>query len=104
MRRSKRAGPIFRSTRLSTSWAAKRCRRRLVTDLGDVLGRRTLGALNNVELDPLTFGEGAETAALDCRVVDETVLLTAFWGDEAKPLRVVEPLHGARGACHCSTP
>ena len=69
----------------------------LAPNLRDVLSRGSLGTLDDVELDPLTFSEGAEAAALDRRVVNETVLLTAFWGDEAKAFRVVEPLYRAGG-------
>ena len=37
----------------------------LATELYDVLSSRTLGALNDVELDALAFGERLEAAALD---------------------------------------
>src|SRR6185312_3230287 len=76
----------------------------LAPDLHDVLSRRALGALNDVELHALAFGEGAEAAALDGGVVDEAILLATFGGDEAKALGVVEPLHSAGRACHCNTP
>src|SRR5438045_3276807 len=62
----------------------------LAPDLGDVLGRGALGTLNDVELNSLSLGQSAEAAALNCRVVNEAILLTAFGGDEAKALRVVE--------------
>src|SRR6185437_15255504 len=76
----------------------------LASELDDVLGRGALGALDDVELDALTLGEGAESVALDGRVMNEAVLLAAFGGDETKALGVVEPLHSAGRACHCRTP
>src|SRR5215210_4311555 len=33
-------------------------------------------------------------------MMDEAVLLTVLWRDEAKALRVIEPLDRASGACH----
>src|SRR5687768_2393446 len=66
-------------------------------DLGDVLRRRALLALDDVELDTLALRERAETAALDGRVVDEAILAAVLRRDEAEALLVVEPLHGAGG-------
>jgi len=80
-----------------TTWADGSRTTGLAPDLRDVLGRGALGALDDVELNALAFSEGAETAALDRRVVNEAVLLTALWGDETKALRVVEPLYSAGG-------
>ena len=80
-----------------TTWASVSRLLALAANLRDVLGRRALGALDDVELDALAFSEGAETAALDRRMVNETVLLTAVGSDEAKALRVVEPLYRAGG-------
>src|SRR6185312_11047175 len=76
----------------------------LASELDDVFGRGALGALDDVELNALAFGERAESVALDRRVVNEAVLLSAFGGDKAKALSVVEPLHRAGRACHGSTP
>jgi hypothetical protein len=54
---------------------------------------RALGTLLDVELDLLALGEAAEALGLDGRVVDEDVLAAAVRSDEAKALRIVEPLH-----------
>src|SRR3954469_24908335 len=69
-------------------------RPRLVADLGDVLRRWSLLALDDVELHLFPFGQRLEAAALDGGVMHEAVLLAIRWGDEAKALRVVEPFHG----------
>src|SRR5664279_1313096 len=71
--------------------------------LGHVLSRGTLLPLDDIELHRLAFGQRLEAAALDRAVVDEAVLLTVVRGDEAEPLRVVEPLHFACDT-HCHTP
>src|SRR5215208_8215669 len=60
-----------------------------------ILRGRTLLALHHVELDPLALGERLEALPLDGRVVDEAVLLAVIARDEAKALRIVEPLDGA---------
>jgi len=57
----------------------------------DVGGLETFRTLDHVELDSGAFGQGAETAALDGREVDEHVV-TVLARDEAESLRVVEPL------------
>jgi hypothetical protein len=74
---------------------------RLSSELHDVLGRRALLALDDVELDPLALGQSLEPLTLNRRVVDEAVLLAAFGRDEAEALGVIEPLDRAGGA-HCS--
>src|SRR6185503_3045001 len=96
-RSNKRARPFGRA--LVVLW-----NRELAADLRYVLGRGALGALDDVEFDALAFGEGAEAAALDRRMVDEAILLTTLGRDEAEALRVIEPLHGAGSACHTNTP
>src|SRR5262249_45973376 len=63
--------------------------RGLTPELDDVLGGRALGALDDVELDALTFGERPEALALDRRVMNEAVLLSAFGRDETEALRIV---------------
>src|SRR3954470_21900021 len=67
------------------------------SEADDVLGRRALLALDDVELDALTLGEVLEPRALDRRMVDETVLLAILAGDESEALRLVEPLDRAFG-------
>src|SRR3954447_5264483 len=64
------------------------------SDLPDVRGLRSLGALGDLVLHLLTFREAAESLHLDGGVVDEHVLAAAIRRDEAVALRVVEPLHG----------
>src|SRR3954452_17202416 len=67
---------------------------------GDLVGLGALGALDDLEVDPLALFEALVPVHLDGRVVDEDVL-TAVDGDEAEALLGVEPLHGA--LCHvCS--
>src|SRR5947208_16088404 len=69
-------------------------------ELHDILRRRTLLSLHDVELDPLALGERLEPLCLDRGVVHEAVLLAVLGRDETKALRVVEPLHDAGNACH----
>src|SRR5205823_4073181 len=66
-------------------------------ELGDVLGRRALLTLHDVELDSLAFSQRLEAAAIDGGVVNEAIFLSVLGGDEAKALGVVEPLHFAGG-------
>src|SRR5881396_420962 len=58
---------------------------------------RSLGAWDDVELDPLAFIQGPKTPAFNRRVVDEDVRATIL-GDEPIPFFCVKPLHGA--LCH----
>src|SRR6266576_509523 len=69
-------------------------------DLDDVLRRRTLLALHDVELDALPFGERLVALRLNRGVMHEAVLLAVLGRDKAKALRVVEPLHGTGDTCH----
>src|SRR6185503_13170636 len=71
--------------------------------LGHVLGGRALLPLHDVEFDTLTLGERLVAVALNCGMMNEAVLLAAFARDEAKTLRIVEPLHGT-SRTHCVTP
>src|SRR5687767_11798810 len=67
---------------------------------GDAVRLGALGALDDLELDPLALFEALVPVHLDGRVVDEDVLAPVD-GDEAETLFGVEPLHGA--LCHvCS--
>src|SRR5829696_842339 len=67
---------------------------------GDTVRLGALGALDDLEVDPLALFEALVPVHLDGRVVDEDVL-AAVDGDEAEALLGVEPLHGA--LCHvCS--
>src|SRR5207237_8136246 len=68
--------------------------------LHDILRRRALLALHDVELDPLALGQRLEALCLDRGVVNEAVLLAVLGCDEAETLRVVEPLHDTGNACH----
>src|SRR5688572_7703901 len=94
-----------RGTGRSVCWPTAISSRPLVSaaQLDDVLRRRALLALHDIELNPLTLGERLEAAPLNGRMMDEAILLTILAGDEAETLRVVEPLHGA-GRTHCGTP
>src|SRR5579862_844114 len=66
--------------------------------LGNVLGSGPLLSLDYIELDLLPFCQRPEAAALDRRVMDETVLLSIRGGNEAESFAVIEPLH-----CACRT-
>jgi len=68
-----------------------------ITELADVFCSRALLTLHHIELNPLALGQRFESAALDGRVVYETILLAVFRCDEAKALCVVEPLHCTGG-------
>src|SRR3954452_3554876 len=71
-------------------------------DGDDVLRLGAVGPLGSVELHLRTLGERLEAVAGDGRVVDEQVLALVRRGDEAVPLRIVEPLDGS--GCHEKTP
>src|SRR3970040_3001251 len=60
--------------------------------LGDVRRLRSLGAFRDLELDALALFQRLEAFRLDGARVDEYIR-SAFLGDKAIPLRVVEPLH-----------
>src|SRR5262249_53034706 len=62
-------------------------------------GLEALGPLYHLEFDVVAFRERPETLRDDRRVVNEHVL-TAVLRDEAKTLRVVEPLDRALRHCH----
>jgi len=69
-----------------------RCRIALRLAAFDVLGLRALFALDYVELNRVTLGEGLEPFALDSGVVDEHVRPAVLF-NEAEALAVIEPLH-----------
>src|SRR4051812_28036029 len=71
-------------------------------DGDDGLRPEALCTLDGVVLHLRALSKGLEALAGDRRVVDENVLATLFRGDEAVPLRVVEPLNGS--SCHKKTP
>src|SRR5687767_1726372 len=66
-------------------------------DLGrlHLVGLQALRALDHHEANLLAFLQRLEAGALDGAEVHEEVF-TAFTADEAKALRIVEPLHGTR--------
>jgi hypothetical protein len=68
-----------------------------LADLRYVCGLQSLGSLDDIELHLLTLGEGLEPLGLDRGEVNEDVLAPLLL-DEAKPLRIVEPLHTS--LCH----
>src|SRR5687768_11564056 len=63
-------------------------------DLANVGRREPLRALGHAELHTITVREGLEAVAFNRGEVDEHVV-PALLRDEAKALRLVEPLHGA---------
>jgi hypothetical protein len=75
----------------------------LSAKLYNVLRRRTLLALHDVELDLLSLGERLEAAALDRRMMHEAIFLAAVRRDETETLLIVEPLDRSNRT-HCRTP
>src|SRR5215213_10108987 len=73
-----------------------RCR----SDSVDVRRLKALRPLDQIELDLSSFRKRAEALGLDRGEVDENVL-SGLRGDEAKALRIVEPLDFT-GATHTS--
>src|SRR5438876_1461536 len=71
-------------------------------ELHDVLRRRALLGLHDLELHALAFGQRLESLSLNRGVMYEAILAAVFGRDESKALGVVEPLHGTGDACHLS--
>src|SRR5207237_6744968 len=69
----------------------RRAGRYVVLGFGDVPRLRTLGAVDDLELDRLTLFQGPEAVATDCGVVNEHVAATLPF-NETVALGVVEPL------------
>src|SRR4030095_6704171 len=65
-----------------------------LVDLAHVRCGEALGALRHLERHLITVREALDAVAFDRRVVDEYILALTL-RDEAKALRLVEPLHGA---------
>src|SRR6478609_7117438 len=61
----------------------------------DLLRLWTLGAGGDLELHPLSLGEGAEALRVDGRVMDEDVLIAPVDLDEPVALLGTEPLDGS---------
>src|SRR6266545_3238534 len=70
----------------------------IVSDDPYTAGLLALGALGDVELDPLVLVQATEAVGLDLGEVDEDFLVAAVYGDEAEALVGVEPLHCS--LCH----
>src|SRR5262245_27712267 len=70
---------------------------RVELGFADLGGLKTFGAARHLELDAITLGEALEPLSLDGAEVYEHVL-AALLRDDAKALRVVEPLHCS--LCH----
>ena len=68
-----------------------------IRESGYVESARALGAGDDLELDLVTFSQGAEAIALDRGLVDEDVLAAVVWLNEAKAFLGVEPFHCAGG-------
>ena len=67
----------------------------------DLVSLRTLGPLNDVELDLIALFEALVALALDRTVMNEDIR-SAFAAEEAVALCVVEPLYGAFILCQWS--
>src|SRR5574342_430752 len=63
----------------------------MLSGLADVGGLKPLGAPGHLELDLVALGQALEALSLDGVEMHEHVF-AALLGDEAVPLRVVEPL------------
>src|SRR5712664_3075404 len=75
-----------------------RCRGWL--QLHDVLRRRTLLGLHDLELHALAFGQRFESFSLNRCVMHEAVLAAVLGCDEPEALGIVEPLHGTGDTFH----
>src|SRR5438093_10264114 len=71
-------------------------------DRNDVRRLRALGTLALLELHPSTLSEGLEAVAGDVAVMDEEILRALVGGDEAVPLRIIEPFDDS--VSHKKTP
>ncbi len=67
---------------------------RIPLDRGNVFRLRAFRALCYGELHLLAFGQGAETACIDCAVVNKHVAATVL-SNEAKAFGLVKPLNVA---------
>lgn len=67
----------------------------------DVLGFRSLGALNQFEFDLFAFAECTKAVRLNGRVVDEDVTFHALEANEPKALGVVKPFDRSLGHKKC---
>ena len=65
----------------------------------NVLGGRTLLAVDDVEFAQLPFGQSLEALALNGAEMDEHVATVATL-DEPKTLGIIEPLYGSDLTCH----
>ena len=69
-------------------------RGRVTSDWGYVFRLGTFRTLSHGKLHLLTFGQGAETARVDCTRVNENVTATVL-GDKAEAVGLVKPLYVA---------
>src|SRR5438552_16131114 len=88
-----RPGPLPFRYRPGRVALAQSVAARTGSDQADVRRLRTLGALRDVELDPLVLVQATEAAGLDRREVREHVGAATIRGDETETLVRVEPLH-----------
>jgi hypothetical protein len=70
----------------------------------DILGRRTLLTLHDIELHLLALGQRPESLSLDGTVVHEAVLAAILRRDETEALLVIEPLDRPGGTHPDPTP
>src|SRR6266536_2792398 len=89
-----RDGAAARSLRRSGLPKSSRPKLLCLCKRSDVRGLRALGAVGDLELDGLPFGQGLVTIDLNCREVHEHVI-AALPRDEPVALLVAEPLDGA---------
>jgi hypothetical protein len=65
------------------------------SNLADFFRLESFWALNERELDPLTFVQRSVAIALYRSEVNKDVFVAVRGGDKAEPLGVIEPLDGA---------
>jgi len=59
----------------------------------DVSSRRAFGTVSDFKLNALTFSQGFETIALDCREVYEHVFAAIFRSNETESFGFIKPLN-----------
>ena len=68
-------------------------------DLGDLIGLRSLLALDDLKFDRVALLQGLEAFTLNGRVMNEDIS-SAILADEAVTLGVIEPFHFSLKSCH----
>src|SRR5690348_856123 len=95
--------PRIPATNVRDAWPLRGGRSRSLRLFGHHFrGLHALGALHDLEPDPLAFLQAAKPLRAYRREMHEHVSATAIGRDESETLGVVEPLHGTH--CHFGRP